>query len=256
LSQRIAICSGKGGVGKTFTSISIALALSDLGRDVLLVDADLGLANAQLMLGISPELTIADYVEGNKTLLEVTNKVDDRLKLIPGASGDASLANLPLGALSNLYEEITSTFHDSYIVFDLAAGISNQNMHLLKLCDQRLVLFVDEPASIADSYGVLKLLHLSDKLDHTYLVPNQVKNAESGKKFYERMNHLCLSFLGKPVGFAGAINEDQAVKASIRQRTPINTSFPDSKAWYNVRTIATRIANGVGDTVLNEDHEH
>jgi len=95
------------------------------------------------------------------------------------------------------------------------------------------------------------LLHLSDKLDHTYLVPNQVRNSESGKKFYDRMNHLCLSFLGKPVGFLGSINEDPAVKASIRQRTPIDTSFPDSKAWYNVRTIATKIADEIGEQVLN-----
>lgn len=242
MARRVAICSGKGGVGKTFTSVSVALALSDLDRDVLLVDADLGLANAQLMLGVSPEFTIADYIVGTKTLLEVTTDVGDRLKLIPGASGDASLANLSLGALSNLFDEITDTFHNCFIIFDLAAGISDQNMHLLKLCDERIVLFVDEPTSIADGYGVLKLFHLSDKLDNTYLVPNQVKDSESGKKFYDRMNHLCLSFLGKPVGFLGSINEDPAVKASIRQRTPIDTSFPGSKAWYNVRSIATKIA--------------
>ena len=247
MSRQVAICSGKGGVGKTFTSISLALALRDMGKNVLLVDADLGLANAQLMLGVSPELTIADYVEGTKTLSEVTTDISSGLKLIPGASGNASLANLPLGTLTDLYEEITRVFPDSFILFDLAAGISDQNMHMLKLCDTRIVLFVDEPTSIADSYGVLKLLHLSDKLDETFLVPNQVKSLDSGKKFYDRMNHLCLSFLGKPVGFIGAIHEDTAVKASIRKRTPIDTSFPDSKAWYNIRAIAEKIAGEHGD---------
>lgn len=250
MSRRVAICSGKGGVGKTFTSVSIALALRDLGRDVLIVDADLGLANAQLMLGVTPEFNMAGYIFGTKTLFEVTTQVGDRLRLIPGASGDASLANLPLAALSNLFDEITETFHDCIVIFDLAAGISDQNMHLLKLCDERIVLFVDEPASIADSYGVLKLLHLSNKLNNTYLVPNQVKNSESGKAFYDRMNHICLSFLGKPVGFLGSIDEDPAVKASIRQRVPIDRSYPSAKAWYDVRIIARKIADDIGDQVL------
>lgn len=249
MSRRLAISSGKGGVGKTFASVSIALALSDLGHDVLLVDADLGLANAQLMLGIAPDLTIADYIDGSKSLYEVTAEVGERLKLIPGASGDAGLANLPLGALSNLFEEITDKFRNCFILFDLAAGISDQNMQLLKFCDRRIVLFVDEPTSIADSYGVLKLLHLSDKLDNTYLVPNQVRNSESGRKFYDRMNYLCLSFLGKPVGFLGSIDEDPAVKASIRQRTPIDISFPHSKAWYNVRMLAKQIDKDIGQSI-------
>ena len=94
---------------------------------------------------------------------------------------------------------------------------------------------------------MLKLRHLSDKLDETYLVPNQVKNLDSGKKIYDRMNHLCLSFLGKPVGFIGAIHEDPAVKASIRKRTPINISFPESKAWYNIRAVAEKVAGEHGD---------
>ena len=243
MTNQIAVCSGKGGVGKTFTCINLARALRDLGEKVLIVDADMGLANAQLMLGISPELTIADYVLRDIPLTDVISKVEDGLDLLPGTSGDVNLVNLPLNTLSDLSYEIVNLFPDTLILFDIAAGISDQNMHLLRLCDTRLVVFVDEPTSIADSYGVLKLLHRSGHLDETFLVPNQVSSPGDGKKFHEKMNHLCLSFLGEPVGFLGSIHEDDAVKLSIRRRKPLANSFPKSTAWCNISNIAEKIVS-------------
>ena len=243
MSRQIAVCSGKGGVGKTFTCINLARSLRDLGQDVLIVDADMGLANAQLMLGISPEMTIADHVIREIPLKEVISNVEDRLKLLAGSSGDTNLVSLPLNTLSDLSYEIVNLFPDTIVLFDIAAGISDQNMHLLRLCDTRLVVFVDEPTSIADSYGVLKLLHRSGHLEKTFLVPNQVSSSEDGKKFHEKMNHLCLSFLGEPVGFLGSIHEDKAVKQSIRQRKPLSSSFPNSTAWCNINSIAEKIVN-------------
>ncbi|MAI42670.1 MAG: hypothetical protein CMP95_09435 [Gammaproteobacteria bacterium] len=241
MTHLIAVCSGKGGVGKTFISAHLGIAIHKLGKKVLIVDADMGLANAQLMLGVSPKSTISDYVLGGKPITEVITQIDEGLELLAGASGDANIVNMPLASLSDLCHVIETIYTDTVVIFDIAAGISAQNMHLLALCDTRIVIFVDEPTSIADSYGVLKLLHKSDHLSETYLIPNQVSNLSSGQSFYEKMNSLCLSFLGRPVGYLGSIEEDKAVRSAIRSRKPLPYSFPNSTAWCNIQTLAHKV---------------
>ena len=247
MSHLIAVCSGKGGVGKTFACVNLAAALRDLGENVLLVDADMGLGNAQLMLGVSPTATISDYILGDKALTEVVTTLEGGLLLLPGASGDGNIVNLPLSTLSDLCQELEELYPDTIILFDIAAGISDQNMHLLRMCETRIVVFLDEPTSIADSYGVLKLLHRSGHLENTCLVPNQVANDAAGEKFYENMNRLCLSFLGAPVEHLGSIQNDKAVKSSIRSRKPLHTSFPNSTAWCNIKVLAERIIGRKGE---------
>ena len=241
MAHLIGVCSGKGGVGKTFISAHLGIALHNLGKKVLIVDADMGLANAQLMLGVSPSSTISDYVLDGKPLTEVITQIDEGLELLAGASGDANIVNMPLTSLSDLCHVLETSYNEAVIIFDIAAGISAQNMHLLTLCDTRIVIFVDEPTSIADSYGVLKLLHQSNHLSETYLVPNQVAEISSGKTFYEKMNTLCLSFLGSPVGYLASIKEDRAVKSAIRKRQPLPYSFPKSAAWCNIQHLASKV---------------
>ena len=126
----IAVCSGKGGVGKTFSAVHLAHAISKTGQKVLLVDADMGLANAQLIAGISPSLTVSDYLSGNVLLESVVIEIRPNFFLLPGSSGDSRLANLSLETINSLFRDISDTFQDHLIIFDVAAGISDQTMLL------------------------------------------------------------------------------------------------------------------------------
>ena len=128
MAHLIGVCSGKGGVGKTFISAHLGIALHNLGKKVLIVDADMGLANAQLMLGVSPSSTISDYVLDGKPLNEVITQIDEGLELLAGASGDANIVNMPLTSLSDLCHVLETSYNEAVIIFDIAAGISAQNM--------------------------------------------------------------------------------------------------------------------------------
>ena len=151
----IGVASGKGGVGKTTTAVNIGLALQSLGREVSLLDADMGLANAQLFLGVTPKLSLSDFLFNDARLEDVQIPCFGGMNLIPGASGDSSLANLPPPSIANLIENLRDQSSDDYMIFDIAAGISHQNTEMLAACDLSLIVMVDEPSSIADAYGVL-----------------------------------------------------------------------------------------------------
>ena len=177
--QFIGVASGKGGVGKTTSAVNIGLALQSLGRKVSLLDADMGLANAQLFLGVTPKLSLADFLFNDAKLEDVQVPCFGGMTLIPGASGDSSLANLPTPSIANLIENLRNQSSDDYMIFDIAAGISHQNTEMLAACDLCLIVMVDEPSSIADAYGVIKLQKERKSNASTFLLPNRSRDSES-----------------------------------------------------------------------------
>jgi flagellar biosynthesis protein FlhG len=237
----VAVCSGKGGVGKTFSAVNLAHAISLTDQKVLLVDADMGLANAQLMTGVSPSFTVSDYLSGAASLDSVITKVRPNFYLLPGSSGDSKLANLGLETINTLFQEIDRSFAEHLIIFDIAAGISEQTMLLVRLSKIKLVVFLDEPSSIADSYGVLKLLKRTNDLKDTFLIPNQVPSLGSGRNFFEQMNNLCMTFLDLPVGHLGSIVLDESVKIAVRKRQLLSEAFPHSLAWGNINSLSKEL---------------
>ena len=226
-TEVIGIASGKGGVGKTTVSINLAVALAQRGHDVMLFDADLGLANAQIALGARAEYNLSHFLAGQKTLEEITITTRQGIQLIPGASGVQELA-----ALSNLGKKI------DYLIVDVAAGISPSVLAFLAACQRRFIVVQDDPSSIADAYGTIKVLTQEMKLDEIYLVPNLVDTQTQGWKLYQRLNDVCVRFLGESIHYLTSIENDEMVLAALKKYQSVMEMAPGTAAARDFRRLA------------------
>ena len=241
----IGVASGKGGVGKTTFSVNLALELAKKSVKTVLVDADMGLANAQLHLGIRATRNISDYLLNDLNLSEVITNVEPNLDFIPGASGNRTIANLPAAAIVAMTERLKKEVDSEAIIIDVAAGISDQILSILHLCDSKLIVMTDEPTSIADAYGITKLIHSKEGLSRVFLVPNMVSNSDHGARVFENMNKLTMSFLGQPLQYLGSVREDNAVVQSVKKRLPLYKVSNESLARANIREIADKTINSL-----------
>ena len=242
-TQVIGVASGKGGVGKTTISVNLALALVKQGKRVALLDADLGLANAQLLLGLNAPYNLSDVIAGNKTVSEVSINHEDGLILIPGASGNAELANINALTAQSLIQSIFNEHNDlDIIVVDAAAGLSESNLTFMRACGRRLVILQDEPASIADAYGLIKLQSKEQRMHDLFVVPNRVPTQEAGRQLFNKMNGVCMRFLEEPVNYIHSIEEDNVLTLATRQRENIFTNHSHSKSAKNFTALAEALA--------------
>ncbi len=238
----IGIASGKGGVGKTTVSVNLALAIARQKKKVVLIDADLGLANAQISLGINSTYNISDVVSGRKTVDEVAAHINDNLILIPGASGNSEMANLNAIQAQSLIQSVFDTFENLDIVFiDMAAGLAHSGLTFLRACDLKVVIIQDEPASLADAYGLIKIQQKENTMDDVLLLPNRVRNEAEGKHLFDKLNGICMRFLEQPVSYIHSIEEDRTITEATRLRKDLFTSYPSSRAAENFTGLALRL---------------
>ena len=260
-ARMIAIASGKGGVGKTWLSITLAQGLAARGRTVLLVDADLGLANVDIQLGLTPRQDLSAVLSGRRRLEEViVRHVPPELPatafdILPGRSGAASLASLELGLLDRLLQAIRKLDGYDVVLLDLGAGIDPATRHMAASADTLLVVSTDEPTALADAYAVLKL-QARDRTarDHSAggpsspsdvrLVVNQSTSLASGRRTYDVLARACTTFLGGAPPLAGVIRRDGRVSDAIRRQTTLLTRHPNAPAAEDVGRIADGLAAG------------
>ena len=238
-TQILGVASGKGGVGKTTCSINLASALVMQGHQVMLFDADLGLANAQIALGARSTYNLSHVLSGEKTLSEIVMTTKQGIKLIPGASGVQELAGLNQIQAASIVQSFSSLSDEiDYLIVDVAAGISPSVLAFLSACQRRFIVVKDDPSSIADAYGTIKVLSKEMKLDEIYLLPNMVHSQAEGWKLYQRLNDVCVKFLGLTLHYLTAIENDEFVLSALRKYQSVLDFAPGAAATRDFRRLA------------------
>ena len=239
----IGIASGKGGVGKSTIAVNLGQALANQGKKTTLLDADLGLANAQILLGLDAPYNIGDVINEKKTVNEVLIPCNENFSLIPGASGDPVLANISPLIAKSLIKEVTSEIDDlDVLIVDCAAGLAESNLAFLESCDIKLIVVQDEPASIADCYGVIKIESKKNQMDNIFVLPNRVKSQNAGKNLFDKLNKVCMKFLEEPVYYLDSVVNDDLLIANARKRESLFPNHETSAAAYNFSQLAEKIS--------------
>jgi flagellar biosynthesis protein FlhG len=243
----IAVASGKGGVGKTWFSITLAHALAQAGRRTLLFDGDLGLANVDVQLGIAPQGEIADVISGEARLDEIVTPFDggagkNGFDVVAGRSGSYGLASLPPAKLVTLRSQLQDfSQHYDWVVLDLGAGIERTVRHMAAHSRACLVITTDEPTAITDAYAYIKLTALERLADGIRVVVNMAHSDEEGQRSYATLLRACREFLKIEPPLAGIIHRDDQVRESIRRQDSLLRRNPNADAARDVNQIARRL---------------
>ncbi len=236
----IAVASGKGGVGKTWFSITLAHALAKTGKKVLLFDGDLGLANVDVQLGLMPKRDLNDVIRGRLGLDKVTQTYEDGgFDIIAGRSGQASLSALPSQRLALLRDQLLEVAEKyDVVIADLGAGVDRTVRMLSASATRTLLITTDEPTSLTDAYAFIKLGNAAGMSRHVSIVVNSAASAVEGERTYKTLLKACENFLRLKPPMAGMVRLDPRVKESIRHQTPILTRSPNTEAAEDVEKIS------------------
>jgi flagellar biosynthesis protein FlhG len=242
--RSIAITGGKGGVGKSNLSVNLALELGFLGSRVALLDADFGLANADLLCGITPKFHLGHAVAGLKELDEITISLAENVKLIPGGSGVEELANFSVLSRPHIFEqlELMELEHD-FMLIDTAAGIAENVSGVLSSATEIIVVVTPEPTSIIDAYATIKVILRRSPGKSISIVVNNVVGIGDAEQVFQSISHATRGFLGHETNFLGMIPNDSKVPEAVREQVPVTQFAPDSPASRAIRLIAKNLYN-------------
>ena len=244
----IAIASGKGGVGKTWLSITLTHLISRAGRRVMLFDGDIGLANVDVQLGLTPQKDVSAVFAGKAKLKDVVFTHEDAgFDIVAGRSGSGSLTNLPDTALNHLRKEMESIADEyDYVVMDLGAGIEKTIRFLSSIASKVIVVITDEPTSLTDAYAFVKLCLQQEEKPDVQIVVNQAASQKEGEKTYASLNKACTSFLKYSPPLLGIIRKDNKVRDAIRSQQSMLEKAPHSTAATDAATISIKLMQPSG----------
>lgn len=239
----IAIASGKGGVGKTSLTLNLARSLAKAGKKVLVFDADLGLANIDVQLGLNPERDLSDVIKGKATLMEViTHASDVGVDIIPGRSGSHELPFTTSLDRQNILRDITDLARSyDVVLLDVAAGAGDEALVFSRFADRTLLVVTPDPSSITDAYAVIKLLKVRHNCTNCEVVINQASNDVEGRSTYEKMRMAAERFLKVHVPLAGVVPYDRNYGFAVRTQTLLTDAFPNGASTKVIADLAQNL---------------
>jgi flagellar biosynthesis protein FlhG len=253
----IAITSGKGGVGKTNISVNLAITLASAGKNVVLLDADLGLANADVICNIDLPANLSHVIARRKELKDVLVKAPGGFSLIGGASGLARMADLSDTDRQRLVTAMGELEQKAdVILIDTGAGISPNVLAFTRAADHVLVITTPEPTAITDAYAVIKVISRDNAERRVSLLVNQVRNPNEARIVHDRIAKVARQFLNLRIFDAGYIPEDEQVSTAVRKRSPFVLSAPRCAASHAVSQLAIRLEQGVAGANQTESFFH
>ncbi len=238
----LAVSSGKGGVGKSNISVNLAIALAQMGERVVVMDADMSLANVDVLLGLSPQHTLLDVLLGQKKLAEVMMPGPGNIRIIPATSGIKRMAELTEVENRRFIDQLLSLkpFMDR-IIIDTAAGLSPTVTTFCQGANEVLLVVQDEPTSITDAYALIKVLVKNHGVEKIMVVANRVENAKQGAQLFGKLKQACESFLGFTPDYLGFVPQDSQLVQAVKRQKPVLLASPGANSSRAIVELARQL---------------
>ncbi len=249
VARVITVTSGKGGVGKSSVSVNLAIALSKLGKRVVVLDADFGLANVEVMLGIRPLYTLADLMFRGKSLTDIITEGPEKIGFISGGSGIQELTELTKDQIVYLIQKLVELDERAdIIIIDTGAGIGDSVLEFVASSSEVLLVATPEPTSITDAYALLKTLNrkIDRSLEDTVIkvVANRIDNYEEGRELYDKLSLVVNKFLNLKLEYLGAVPQDSNVSKAVMKQKPATLVYPNSQFTKSIHSFASILCEG------------
>ncbi len=235
----MAIASGKGGVGKTNISINLSMAMADLGKEVILFDADLGMANVDVLLGLHPLRNLSHVIRQECELQDILINGPNNIRIIPAASGVkmmGQLTDIQHAALVHAFDDVVEK--TDVLVIDTSAGLFSSVLSFCAASQEVIIVVCNEPASITDAYALIKVLHRDHQVDRFRVVVNMIDDREEGRLLFRRLVRVCEKYLDVVLDLMGIIPRDQNIVKAIQKQRALLQTYPSSPAAIEFKKMA------------------
>ncbi len=240
----VVVTSGKGGVGKTSLALNLAMALCELDKKTILFDADMGLANVDIILGLVPKYNLYHVIKREKELMDILIAGPNGVQIIPGGSGIFQMANLSESELKLVVAELGKLEGESeFMIVDTGAGIANDVLSFALMADDILVITTPEPTSLTDAYGIIKTAATQEARGKFHLIVNRASSESQGILVGQKLKSVCERFLEIDINVLGFVLEDRAFHTAIMKQEALVEHVPNSEAANSIRKIAYRLCD-------------